>query len=288
MGEQAITPRKRLRPGRYFALAFILSWLFWVPAAVMSHSGSSFPRGVLLFPGGFGPSISGVVMLYRTRDETGRRDFWQRVFSFRRIGGAWYAFILLVFPLITALGLLAEMLAGRDVPFFPYLAALAARPLLVSSWLPVIALQVALLGPLSEELGWRGYALDALQARHSALVSSLVVGLLWSVWHVPLFFVRDAGSFYYEWGFGTPLFWLFLLRLTALSVPITWVYNNNRRSILSAILLHFAYNFTFSFVSPVPETMHGSGTVLTLLMGIVIVVAWGPRTLTRREALISD
>jgi hypothetical protein len=80
------------------------------------------------------------------------------------------------------------------------------------------------------------------------------------VWHVPRFFVRDAGSFYCEWGLGTPLFWLFLLRMTALSAPIPWVYNNNGRSILSAILLHLAYNFTFSFLYPVPETMRLAGS----------------------------
>lgn len=107
--------------------------------------------------------------------------------------------MLLVFPVLATLSVLVEVLAGRSAPFFPYLAALAAEPLLVL-WLPVIALQVALLGPISEELGWRGYAIDALQARWSALVSSLVVGFFWSVWHWPLFFIRDGGNFYYEWG----------------------------------------------------------------------------------------
>lgn len=271
---------QRCRPGLFFALAFLLSWLFWIPAAAISHSSASFPSGILHFAGGFGPSISGVLLIYRTRGEPGRRDFWQRVFSFRRIGGRWYAFILLVFPLLTALTLLVEVVAGRGVPFFPYLAALAAEPLLIL-WLPVIALQVALLGPLSEELGWRGYALDALQARWGALASSLTVGLLWSLWHLPLFFIRDEANFYYEWGFGTGLFWLFLLRMTLLSVPMAWVYNNTRRSILSAILLHFAYNFTFSFVYPIPESMHLIGTGSILMMVIVIVLVWGPQTLTR-------
>lgn len=76
-------------------------------------------------------------------------------------------------------------------------AALAAKPLLILL-LPVMALQVALLGPLSEELGWRGCALDALQTKWGALASSLVVGFFWSVWHVPLFFIPDGGDFYYE------------------------------------------------------------------------------------------
>jgi len=284
MREQKVTPGKQASPWLFFALAFILSWLFWVPAAVLGQSRPSFPLGILLFLGGFGPSISGIVMVYRTQDQAGQRDFWQRVFSFGRIGGGWYAFVLLVFPVLATLSVLVEVLAGRSIPFFPYLAALVAEPLLVL-WLPVIALQVALLGPLSEELGWRGYALDVLQARWSALASSLVVGFFWSVWHWPLFFIRDGKNFYYEWGFGTTLFWLFLLRMTLLSVPMTWVYNNNRRSILSAILLHFAYNFTFSFVYPVPETMHLYGTVLILMIAMAIIIIWGPQTLTDREVL---
>jgi membrane protease YdiL (CAAX protease family) len=152
-------------------------------------------------------------------------------------------------------------------------------------YLPVIALQVLLVGPLSEELGWRGYALEALQSRWGALASSLMVGLLWSLWHLPLFFVSEESNFYYEWGFGTGLFWLFILRMTLISVIMTWVYNNNGRSILSAILLHFAYNFTFSFVYPIPESVHISGTVLVLLAVILLVALWGPRTLTRRKSL---
>jgi hypothetical protein len=86
-------------------------------------------------------------------------------------------------------------------------------------------------------------------------------------------------------GLGTTLFWLFLLRLTLLSVLMAWVYNNNRRSKLSAILFRFAYNFTFSLVYPVPETTHLSGTILILLLVSAVVVILGSGTLTRREVL---
>jgi membrane protease YdiL (CAAX protease family) len=68
---------------------------------------------------------------------------------------------------------------------FTYIAAMAAESLLVL-WLPVIALQLLLLGPLAEELCWRGYALDALQEKWGALVSSLVLGFFWPLWHLPL------------------------------------------------------------------------------------------------------
>jgi membrane protease YdiL (CAAX protease family) len=287
MNELKNIPIKRDRPWLFFALAFLMSWLFWLPAALMSQGGTSFPIGILSFLGGFGPSIGGVLMVYLTAGEDGRRDFWQRVFSFKRIGGRWYAIILFIFPLLVALSLLVEAQSGEKFPFFPYLAALAAEPLLVL-FLPVIVLQVLLMGPLSEELGWRGYALDALQSKWSALLSSLIVGICWSIWHGPLFFIRDPGNFYYEWGFGTGLFWLFMLRMTVLSVLITWVYNNNRHSILSAILFHFAYNFTFSLVYPVPESIHLYGTTLVLLTSIIIVGIWGPKTIAGRKGLALD
>ncbi len=284
MQERAITSKKCTSHWLFFALAFVLSWLFWIPAAIISQSKSPSFLGILYVLGGFGPSISGVFMVYWTQEQAGRRDFWQRALSFRRIGRGWCAFTLLAFPVLVALSVCIEILAGRNIPIFPYLAMLAKEPLLIM-WIPMIALQVAILGPVSEELGWRGYAIDALQVKWSALVSSLVVGFFWSVWHGPLFFIRDQGNFYYEWGVGTTLFWLFMLRMVLLSVLITWIYNNNRRSILAAILFHFAYNFTFSFVYPIPEAMHLYGTLLILAMAVMIVVIWGPQTLTRRKAL---
>lgn len=99
---------------------------------------------------------------------------------------------------------------------------------------------------------------------------------------------KKVTRFYYEWGFRTNLFWLFLLRMTLLSVPMTWVYNSNQRSILSAILFHFAYNFTFSFVYPIPETVHLYGTALVLIMVVAIVTIWGSQMLTRPKALVPE
>lgn len=281
---QHLTAKQSKNPFLFFTLTFALTWFFWVPAAAISRGTSSFPQGILNFLGGFCPTVTGILFVYRTQDEECRQAFWKRVFRFRLIGARWYAFILLVFPVLVTLSVVPEILWGAGTPFFPYLAALAAKPLLLLL-LPVIALQVVLIGPLSEELGWRGYALDALQTKWSAFASGLIVGIFWSLWHLPLFFIVDETNFYYEWGFGTALFWLFLLRMTLLSVVITWVYNNNRRSILSAILLHFMYNFTFSFVYPVPESMHFYGTFLLLVLVMGIVLIWGPRTLTRRRAL---
>lgn len=80
------------------------------------------------------------------------------------------------FPLLAALSVLVDVLIVGSLPFFPYLAAFAAEPLLVL-WLPVIALQVILLGPLSEELGWRGYAYLAVLVAHDATFGAHNLGV---------------------------------------------------------------------------------------------------------------
>jgi membrane protease YdiL (CAAX protease family) len=89
-------------------------------------------------------------------------------------------------------------------------------------------------GPSSEELGWRGFALERLQSRWLPLVSGLILAPLWWGWHLPLFFV--SGTTQYAWGFGTPSFWLFLMGIVPLSILLTWVYNHDGRSILAAVL----------------------------------------------------
>jgi membrane protease YdiL (CAAX protease family) len=258
-------------PWSFFGLVFLISWLSWIPAAVLSQIEGASPPGLLLMIGGFGPSFVGVIMICLTKQWTGQIGFWKRVISFWRIGWKWYAFITMIFPVLSYISLLLENAFGSEMLTFSELEAFTKDPRLFLL-LPVIVAQVALIGPIPEELGWRGYALEALQKRWNGLVSSLVVGFFWSLWHIPLFFIQDDTNFYYEWGFGSVLFWLFIIRMTLISVVITWVYNHNHRSILSAILLHFAYNFTFSFIYPIPDSMHLTGAILIALLAIAIVL----------------
>jgi membrane protease YdiL (CAAX protease family) len=95
-------------------------------------------------------------------------------------------------------------------------------------------LQLLIIGPLSEEIGWRGYALEKLQTRWSALTSSLIVGLVWALWHLPLFMM--VGTSQHELGVS---FTGLLITLMASSILYTWLYNNTKRSLWSAILLHW-------------------------------------------------
>jgi membrane protease YdiL (CAAX protease family) len=265
-------------PWFFFVLAFGFSWILWIPAALLAQSTASSLAMILRYAGGLGPAIAGVLLVYLTQDSHGRQDYWQRIIDCRRIGGFWYVITLLAVPVLTFLAILAAALPERDYQsLFENARTFLGAPL---SLIP-FAIGILIFGPLLEELGWRGYAQDRFQSRYNALISSLVVGAGWALWHIPLYFI--AGTFQCQVGFGSALFWLFSLGMLPQSVLIAWVYNNNQRSTLSAILFHFAINFSGEFFSPTLEARSYQFMLITLMASMVAIV-WSPKTLTLRTS----
>jgi membrane protease YdiL (CAAX protease family) len=267
-----VLPSRRSSPWLYFALAYGWSWLCWIPAALSGRSVQTFPVASLLYLGGLGPPLAAIVLTYLTQGREGRRDYWRRVVDFRRICAGWYAVILLTFPLLIGLTVLLDVLTGGAVPRFEAAARFLSRPL---SILP-FAFFMLVFGPLPEELGWRGYALDQLQARWGALASSLVLGTAWALWHLPLFFIQ--GTYQNGLGLGTLRFWLFFGDLVPKSVLYTWIYNNNRRSTMSAVLFHFVGNFTGELFT-LPDRAESFKVLLVVVAALVVTAIWGPKTL---------
>lgn len=140
------------------------------------------------------------------------------------------------------------------------------------------SLLFASLIPFIEELGWRGYALDCLQSKRNALVSSLILGIVWSLWHLPLFFIKD--TYQYDLGFGSPAFWLFIIGIVPLSFSFTWIYNNTHRSTLAVILFHAMVNFTGELIA-ITERADTYSIMLWFIAAVAIIIIWGSKTFTR-------
>lgn len=230
-------------PWVYFALAFGWSWAFW-GAAVLTGKGLSSPMGLAFgLLGLLGPMVGGITCTYLTRDREGRREYWRRVFDVRRIGARWYALIVLFVPVLFALSVLLDRLTGGTGTHWEAQALrIAAAPLTL---VPFV-LSILLVGPM-EEFGWRGYVLDRLQERLTPLQASLVLGVCWSAWHLPLFLIPD--SYQQALGLGSLAFWLFVIGIVPLTVVMTWIFNNTRRSTLAAMLFHFMVNFVGELVA---------------------------------------
>jgi len=262
----------------FFAATYALSWLIWLPAAVL-HSDP--PNLAFIALGAFVPSTMGILFIYLARDRAGRRDFWRRVIDVRRIGWRWGAVIVLIFPLAYALSGVMFTLLGGDLPPLKEILAQLANPALLAE----LVLANLIISGLSEELGWRGFALDQLQAKRSALAASLILGSLHALWHTPLFLIPgisqgEMGLFSLDW-------LLFMLMVPLGAVVMTWVYNNTQRSILSAILLHFFQNFSLNLVAGLHEALPtGYWALFAATLGLLvlaIVAGWGGATLTRRQ-----
>jgi membrane protease YdiL (CAAX protease family) len=122
-------------------------------------------------------------------------------------------------------------------------------------------------GPWSEEFGWRGFALDPLLQRFGTLGGSVLLGLLWGLWHLPLYLM--PGTWHAAMGFRLAGFWTFLVLNIGLALVMTWVYLATGRSILTAILLHFAANFSSQLVAPVSDRAEVAHSLLVLAVGLV-------------------
>lgn len=220
------------------------------------------------------PLITALFLLYGLGDRALQRDFWTRAVDFRRIGPLWLTIAALLPVAFTVLG------ASLDRAFGGVGASPEAVSLLFSSPLAFIqfALLLFLVGPLPEELAWRGYALDRLQGRWNALVSSLILGALWTIWHLPLFFIE--GTYQHGLGVGTQAFWLYMLDKVPQSLLMTWIYNHTRRSTLTAILFHFMVNFTGELydLTPRAEAINIGSQILA---AFAITIAFGAQRLVR-------
>ncbi len=258
----------------YLAVAVVGTWVFWLPAIALDVRFDSAVGLLLLLVGLAVPGVSGIAFVYLVYDEHGRSDFWNRLTNPRRIGLRWLAVILLVPLGVGVLAGIGDLLLGGTGPSWGEgVTQFGVNPLAI---LP--ALFFATLPPLLEELGWRGYALDRLQLKWSALSASLILGVVWAVWHLPLFFIE--GSFQHDSvGFATTGFWLFMTGIVALSVTFTWIYNNIERSVLGIIVLHGWVNFTAEIivVSDIPYY-----TLWFVVAGLIVAV-WGAKTLTATD-----
>ena len=282
----------------YFLLTFAITWICVLPWIVTT----SMPGVVqdlnpvingifsVLFTGGLalGPAISAIIVTSIESGKSGVRELFGRTVKWR-VGVQWYLAALFV-PLILYLcaGGLHLLLWGSFLidplnryPFRDYLSQYSAHnPILVAI---VFFWFILFLGGGLEELGWRGYALPKLQSRYKygAIKSSLIIGVFWGFWHLPLFFIPGSPQNGY-------FFPAYLMGTVGLAFILTWVYNNTH-SIFVVILLHTMENFWFWAFALLPRTAYPMYWLLYLIVQwtfvIILILAFGAKRLSRKPEL---
>jgi membrane protease YdiL (CAAX protease family) len=239
----------------FFALTFAWSWACWALSPVVRPE-LPWLATSLMFAGSFGPSLAAIVVVASTRPVGGLRAWLSRCLQWR-IGWGWCAFALLLPLTVMLLAAGLHIALGGTIGTSP-----ASGHLLMT----VVNLPLVLLlgGPLGEEFGWRGFAQPVLQDRLGWRAASLVLGLVWGMWHLPLFFIDGTAQAH------IPLA-LFLLSVVAMSVVFAWLVNHTAGSVVAALLFHTAINFWPSVVPVLPS--EGSYRAYAFVVGILLLLA---------------
>ena len=293
----APTTTARAFPLMYFVIAFAFTWFFWWLAALGARDVIPALPGLTVI-GTFGPLVAAVILTAQESGRAGVRSLLGRILQWR-VAPIWYG-VALLGPLVITLGaMVLEVVAlGVQPPSLGVLIRELPSTLLT---LLVNAVYMLIFVTLGEEVGWRGYALPALQARYSALLASLILGAVWALWHLPVFFNPDTS-------YSNLPFFLFLVFIVSVAVLMTWLFNSTGGSVLMAMFFHAVLNTADELWKVLPEySVEPSSAaeaaaasahyylMLTIVLwvgGVVLVLVYGPRNLSRHPrqvlAIASD
>lgn len=245
-------------------------FVFWGPLVFLKIPAVSFVKDaaptpvwamILFILGGFVPSLTGLGLTWVYEGRPGIKKLGKRLIQFN-FGWRNYLAAIIFVLFIAGSQLGVNRIGGNHFDFSIFIAQ-------AGSILPLL-----ILGPLSEEIGWRGFALDRLQTRWNAITSSLIIGVVWSFWHLPLFFM--IGTSQHE--LGIP-FAGFLLSLTSGSVLYTWLHNRARGSIWMAVFFHWIYTYFVQVVSTgVTRSAFYNGLEFVPPIILAVVLVWVYKT----------
>lgn len=239
---------------QFFVLTFALAWATFFAAGRLDDGAL---RGLLIVFGAFAPSVVAVGLTARAEGKEGAFALLRRVVAWR-VDARWYVFAAGYLALIKLGVALAHRLITGAWPLFGDRAWYILIPAIV----------VATPTKAGEEIGWRGYALPRLATAMGLGWGSVLLGVIWACWHLPLFFISGTDTT----GQSFPLF---LLEVTALSVTLAWLYDRTNGSLLLVMLLHSAVNETHDIVpSIVPGATQPFALSPSLPAWLTVVFLW--------------
>lgn len=247
---------------KFFSLTYATTWTCFFAAAVIlgrGGQGSELPGqvGLLLVLGGFAPALIALWFTAQANGRAGIRAMLRRLLDWR-VGAQWFVF---AFGYMATIKLAAALLYRVVLGVWP--------PFGQEAWYIIMAnIVITAIGVAGEEIGWRGYALPRMAARVGLAKASLLLGVLWACWHLPLFFIPGVN----QTGQSFPVY---LLMVTALSVAFAWLYGHTNGSLLLAMLMHSSINQTTKIV-PMAEAAATNPFALSnsLVAWLTVVLLW--------------
>jgi hypothetical protein len=247
--------------GLYLGVAFVMAWVLWLVGWLITQHKLSLPLFPVLVVGSFGPFVGAVVVSWTEGGARHALRFLARAFDLRM---GWAVFLVSFF-LLPILAVIVELVHAKFTHGAPHFTMTLSEAPLSYLFLFVIG------GTLAEEYGWSLLS-DKLDGILPLKAATFVLGVIWAVWHVPLFFIVTPGAIQ-----GYTPFYIFLTATVAMRFLFAWAYHRGGNNVLSNMLFHTASNMAYSIVAlaPSPDDLSTGRLWMFAILNIVsAAVLW--------------
>ena len=254
------TGNYKYKPVLFFALAYVFTWIFWIPAIFLPESISP----LLMLVGLMAPAIVSTVFIMLSGSDLLKQDFKNKIIGFYKVKWLNVVWAVIVFAIVIVCSILLSLLFGQSIDQFSFTESFSFTGVGIAG--AFITITIA---SIIEEVGWKGYCEDSIGNYMNWFWESMIFGVLWSFWHFPLIFIQGT----YQAGLMVnPLYVVnFFVSGIPMGFVITWVYLESDRSILACMIFHFFVNFMQEKIALTPETKCLETIVITVLTVIIVM-----------------
>ena len=254
------TKAYRYRPVLFFALAYLFTWIFWIPAVFVPEN---IGAGLMVI-GLLAPAVVSTLFVVFSGSDALKKDLKNKIIGFYKV--RWRNVILAValFAGMIAVTILLSLAFGQSLDQFSFTEDFSFTGVGIGS-----ALMTIVVASIIEEVGWKGYCEDSIGNYMNWFWESMIFGVLWSLWHLPLIFIKGT----YQAGLMVnPLYVVnFFVSGIPMGFIITWVYLASDRSILACMIFHLFVNFMQEKIALTPETKCVETIVVTVAAAVIVL-----------------
>ena len=250
----------KYRPVLFFICAYFFTWIFWIPAIFVPETAGS----VLMLVGLIAPAVVSTAFVLVSGNAELKKDLKDKIIGFYKVKWVNVFWAVVVFALIVFFSILLSLLFGQSLKQFSFTEGFSFTGVGIGT--AFVTITVA---SIIEEVGWKGYCEDSIGQYMNWFWESLLFGVLWSLWHLPLIFIE--GTYQAEL-MVNPLYVInFFVSGIPLGYIITWVYLVSDRSILACMIFHLFVNFMQEKIAMTPETKCVE-TIVVIIATVIIVM----------------
>ena len=251
----------RYRPVLFFTLAYLFTWIFWIPAIFIPGN----PGALLMLIGLFAPAVVSTVIILTSGSDLLKKDLKVKLIGLYKVKWKNVFLAILQFAGIVVCSILLSLAFGQSLDQFAFTEDFSFTGVGIAG-----ALASCTIAAILEEVGWKGYCEDSIGAYMNWFWESMIFGALWALWHFPLLFIKGT----YQAGLMVnPMYVVnFFVSAVPMGFIITWVYLASDRSILACMIYHMVVNLLQEKVAMTPETRCVETIVVTVVAAVIVIM----------------